>query len=497
VPPPQAAPPPGIPVQVGEWSLDKRHYMGHYPPTLLTLPPACAHDRALVLPSLINNASAALSLDGTWPVEKGGDPTSYHTLPLRAARHAPPISGTAAILGSWSILGTGPWSISGVGGGRPFRLEGVFFLGHGFLVSSKGHGRWAAAGEEGWIDVQVCGLAMRLRVYLGTADAPAWRLETEGYRGGPSTGGGRGGVAAAATLSAPAEAMRLWSAPSRPALSETSRRVEGTGPYQGPAGSAYLLRAGVLLATGREIGPLRRWRVLSPSTLLLYNGDEADDAATSATDLAAAANARTATVSTAPAASAAACARGVCVELTDCFILRLPPPPGLLGRLGLAAPARVPPHRYSADAGARSLEWILRSPATICEDPCGGLTLRQLTPSDEAASPLARALRTSTAQWTWAGFGGLRFEPAGRLVTPWGPGVWGAPPEAQGGTSPALLAEFAGQKHLLRARLGSGGQVTGMESTRCHDNDRAHVGLAGGESPTLAGPGVSGPGRGI
>jgi hypothetical protein len=64
--------------------------------------------------------------------------------------------------------------------------------------------------------------------------------------------------------------------------------------------------------------------------------------------------------------------------------------------------------------------------------------------------------------------------------------VWGAPPEAQRGSSPALLAEFAGQQHLLRARVGSGGRVTAMESTRCHDNDRAHVALAGGDPPVLA-----------
>ena len=62
----------------------------------------------------------------------------------------------------------------------------------------------------------------------------------------------------------------------------------------------------------------------------------------------------------------------------------------------------------------------------------------------------------------------------------WGGGVWGAPPEAQGAGQPALLAEFAGSKHLLRARVGAGGAVTSMESRRCADNDPAHVQLTDG-----------------
>eukprot|EP00962_Isochrysis_galbana_P031447 scaffold10249_cov72-Isochrysis_galbana.AAC.1 len=301
---PAPEPPPWYPGQVGEWSLDKRHYMGHYPPTALLPPPACAHDRAFVLTQLINNASAALTIAGTWPDAKGGSPNTYHTLPLRA----PPASGTGprsiSGTGPWSISGTGPWSISGVGAGRPFRLDGVFFLGHGFVTSSKGHGRWAPAGEGDTIDVQVCAHSMRLRLIRGAPDAPGWRLQTEGNTGW----GGRDEVQASAALAAPAEAMRLWALPPRPAPDETSLRVEGTGPYRGSAGSAYLLRAGVLLATGGEIGQFRRWRALTPSTLLFYNGADDADPATAAANPAA----------TAPTPAATAdCARGVCVELTD------------------------------------------------------------------------------------------------------------------------------------------------------------------------------------
>ena len=81
--------------------------------------------------------------------------------------------------------------------------------------------------------------------------------------------------------------------------------------------------------------------------------------------------------------------------------------------------------------------------------------------------------------------GGLKFLPNGDLVTPWGRGLWGAPPEAQSGRQPALLAEFAGFKHLLKANLehGSDGKVRAgrsMSSTRCSDNDRSGVALASG-----------------
>ena len=56
----------GLPMelQVGEWSLDKRHYMGGPPPRALAPPPKCAHDRAFVLRGLYNNASATLPWKG-------------------------------------------------------------------------------------------------------------------------------------------------------------------------------------------------------------------------------------------------------------------------------------------------------------------------------------------------------------------------------------------------------------------------------------------------
>ena len=87
--------------------------------------------------------------------------------------------------------------------------------------------------------------------------------------------------------------------------------------------------------------------------------------------------------------------------------------------------------------------------------------------------------------WAWAGFGGLQFNKGGDLVTPWGQGRWGAPPEAQSGDKPALLAEFAGFKHLLRVTLERGADGTvrlgrNMQSRRCSDNDPSSIHLTSG-----------------
>eukprot|EP00967_Tisochrysis_lutea_P058373 scaffold74204_cov27-Tisochrysis_lutea.AAC.1 len=372
------------------------------------------------------------------------------------------------------LVGTGPWKLAGSVGGKMIRLDGVHFLAHGYLTSSKGHGRWAHS-TKGTIEVQVCATRFKLRPQFGVQ---GWSMASPddatdvaattmpGHQAQEATG-----VRITAVLAASAEALGAWSPPARFPPDATSRRLEGSGPYKGPAGSVLLLRAGVLQASGRELGQYTRWSVVSPTTLLFTTAGAA--AASSSAD--------------------APCARGLCVELTDCFVLRLPPAPGLLSRLGLAPgdERRVAPPRYAEDAEVRSLEWILRPPASVCEDPCAGLTLRRLTAADREASPLARALEAGAAagsggpKWTWAGFGGLSFMANGQLATPWGGGVWGAPPEAQTAGAPALLAEFAGQKHLLRARVSGSRQVSAMESTRCHDNDRAEVRLAGGQPPTL------------
>eukprot|EP00315_Gephyrocapsa_oceanica_P048465 CAMPEP_0185536676 /NCGR_PEP_ID=MMETSP1366-20130426/110064_1 /TAXON_ID=38817 /ORGANISM="Gephyrocapsa oceanica, Strain RCC1303" /LENGTH=851 /DNA_ID=CAMNT_0028148397 /DNA_START=62 /DNA_END=2617 /DNA_ORIENTATION=- len=466
----------GLPMelQVGEWSLDKRHYMARHPPRDLDLPPACGHDRAHVLTALLNNASAALeTAPGGWPTPRSpGSLAGFARLHLRpplggkggpAAGELPTARGdaTAALL-----LGTGPWTITGAAGGGSLRVEKVHFMSHGFLASPKGHGRWAAAASGGGVELHLCGQSLTMSLH---AAAEAWELRGEG---------------AVAKLVVAADVLARWSKPGEiprgrrwrsnpsspqvlsvceealaalPPADELSRRVEGSGPYRGRAGQVLLLRGGVAQANG-ELASMAHWRALSPSRILF---------------------------SRSALGAGAGCADGVCASFTDCFILRLP--------LGLGGAEYTDPPQYDERAEERSLEWLIKQPAILCEDACAGHTLRKLTPADRAASRLATALEASAASpagaisWAWAGFAGLKFNAGGVLVTPWGGGVWGAPPEGQSGRSPTLLAEFAGMQHLLRAEVGADGRVHSMRSARCHDNDRTTVGLSpGSESLRLA-----------
>ena len=60
----------GLPVTtIGDWSLDKRHYMGSYPPRALEPPPKCAGKAAATLTALFNEASGNIS---DWPVGAPG-----------------------------------------------------------------------------------------------------------------------------------------------------------------------------------------------------------------------------------------------------------------------------------------------------------------------------------------------------------------------------------------------------------------------------------------
>merc|ERR1711903_188864 len=62
----------GFPVKkVGEWSLDKRHYNGAFPPAKLTMPPPCAGQCAHVLTTMFNEATEALK--DQWPKRVGRD----------------------------------------------------------------------------------------------------------------------------------------------------------------------------------------------------------------------------------------------------------------------------------------------------------------------------------------------------------------------------------------------------------------------------------------
>ena len=53
---------------MGDWSLDKRHYMANYPPRALEPPPACAGKAAHTLHRLFNEASEGIK---EWPEQAG------------------------------------------------------------------------------------------------------------------------------------------------------------------------------------------------------------------------------------------------------------------------------------------------------------------------------------------------------------------------------------------------------------------------------------------
>ena len=441
----------GLPMelQVGEWSLDKRHYMGGGPPRGLNAPPQCAHDRAHVLSGLFNNASDALAAPGGngW-TGRAGNTGHFNSLAMRG--HDLRSHALAA-----KLLGTGPWALSGKSrstwdGGRAYRLERLWILTNGWLVSGKGHGRWGlvADGAGGYVsdtvELSICNL--KLKVKLTATQDGSWALESEG--------------SIVAKLEADAATVALWSSPTAAKAPTDSlvARVEGSGPYRGQkAGAIMLLRAGVVHATGGRFNSYTRWQAHGDGVKITMSGGGSSPPLE--------------------------------VHFTDCWLMRFPAEStnagmgsalkGMLGGGGAASADEGAPSRYGAGVAERSAEWIIQPAATLCEDVCAGLTLRRLTNEDRERSAAARSVENCCG-FSWAGFGGLKFGPNGDLTTPWGRGVWGAPPEGQDRHSGKLLAEFAGHKHLLRVNLEPRGAGTvrigrSMQSTRCADNDRSNV----------------------
>lgn len=250
--------------------------------------------------------------------------------------------------------------------------------------------------------------------------------------------------------------LALWAAPVHTVSDDLAQRVEGSGPYRGPkAGAIYLLRAGVLQAVGGMYNAYTRWRAHGDGHTVSLSRGGGDE---------------------------------LVAHFVDCWVIRFPESASLLGGLlgggggnNLSAPM---PERYGAGIAARNAEWIIQPAAQLCQDVCAGLTLRKLTSADRAASVAAQSIEDCCG-WSWAGFGGLKFLPNGELVSPWGRGVWGAPPEAQSSGQVAILAEFAGSKHLLKGSLetradGSLAMGRHLQSRRCADNDMASIALTSG-----------------
>jgi hypothetical protein len=158
--------------RVGEWSLDKRHYFGGYPPQKLADPPRCAQECAWVWASKFNEATAALAVEGQWPETRMGGTRDFSHA-AGAGKPRTPLS-------------------EALEGAAPFILDGqhkplLFFKG-GRAEGPWGVGNWWAEGGL-VITLQMCG---DLTLTFDSETKPA----TFSYSGGGGGGGGgrmRGG----------------------------------------------------------------------------------------------------------------------------------------------------------------------------------------------------------------------------------------------------------------------------------------------------------------
>jgi hypothetical protein len=179
----------GLPVStIGEWSLDKRHYMNAYPPRQLEPPPRCAGKAAATLWRLFNEATGNIS---DWPV-------------------GPPGGGNRGAKG-WGDGGVGGGVISGVGQGRggvgvltdaayrrsplaqaaatrgPWKWAGVgpvLFYRGGRIFTPWGSGRWSVSGEALGVSLGSCGS------YRLTFNKAMTAFEASAGRGVPATSRG-------------------------------------------------------------------------------------------------------------------------------------------------------------------------------------------------------------------------------------------------------------------------------------------------------------------
>ena len=110
------------PNQIGEWSLDKRHYGAQYPPRDLQPPPPGAADGARWLLDAWNEASAQIA---TWPV----DTKALGTIGWRRVKG----DGIASSELAQRVVGT-RWTWAGI--------SGLKFEDGGLLVTPWGQGIW-------------------------------------------------------------------------------------------------------------------------------------------------------------------------------------------------------------------------------------------------------------------------------------------------------------------------------------------------------------------
>lgn len=158
----------GLPVTtVGDWSLDKRHYMNAYPPRQLEPPPRCAGKAAATLTRLFNEATGNIS---SWPTGPAGSAGGTGIKGTRGWGEASsigggvvqPAGGRARSLGvltdaafrrsklAQAVTSRGPWKWASEGP--------VLFYRGGRIHTPWGSGRWSLAGDALAVSLGACGL---------------------------------------------------------------------------------------------------------------------------------------------------------------------------------------------------------------------------------------------------------------------------------------------------------------------------------------------------
>jgi hypothetical protein len=199
----------GIPVTtIGDWSLDKRHYMGAYPPRQLEPPPRCAGKAAATLTALFNEATGNIS---SWPTGPAGSPTNGGTKGTRGwgESSGPGVMQTlgggrgrgvgivteAAFRRSrlaQAVTSRGPWKWAGEGP--------VLFFRGGRMHTPWGAGRWSLSGDAIAVSLGACGM-YRLsfnaaRTAFAAATGRGVPPSSQGVLDVPAAGGAAGGAKA-------------------------------------------------------------------------------------------------------------------------------------------------------------------------------------------------------------------------------------------------------------------------------------------------------------
>ena len=157
--------------RVGEWSLDKRHYFGGYPPQKLADPPRCAQECAWVWSSKFNEATAALAAEGQWPDTRMGGTRDFS--------HAAG-AGKPRTLLSEALEGAAPYIFDG-------QHKPLLFFKGGRAEGPWGVGNWWAEGGL-VITLQMCG---DLTLTFDSETKPTTFSYSSDGGGGGGGGGGR------------------------------------------------------------------------------------------------------------------------------------------------------------------------------------------------------------------------------------------------------------------------------------------------------------------